>query len=210
MLAKKMTVFYKLSREQLSKQPHYAFGLRALKSVLVMADELKRSSAELPEDLVLMRALRDINMPNFVYEDVPLFQGLIADLFPGLKCERVTYSQFDKAVRDTITSMHNVIDEVQIDKVVQLYETTMTRHSTMVVGPTGGGNRLMNLPTKLYTLNPRDCSVIELYGFLDTTTRDWTDGLLSNIFREINKPTDKKNVVISCTMVMLMHYGLKI
>ena len=28
-------------------------------------------------------------------------------------------------------------------------------------------------------------------GVLDPATRDWTDGLLSNIFREINKPTDK-------------------
>lgn len=31
-------------------------------------------------------------------------------------------------------------------------------------------------------------SVAELYGVLDTDTRDWTDGLLSNIFREVNKP----------------------
>ena len=109
MLAKKMVVLYKLSREQLSKQYHYDFGLRALKSVLVMAGELKRNSAELPEvihfdlfflksslssskDIVLMRALRDMNMPKFVYEDVPLFQGLITDLFPGLKCERVYLS----------------------------------------------------------------------------------------------------------------------
>lgn len=46
--------------------------------------------------------------------------------------------------------------------------------------------------TKLYILNPKAVSVIELYGILDPTTRDWTDGVLSNIFREINKPTDKK------------------
>lgn len=40
-------------------------------------------------------------------------------------------------------------------------------------------------------LNPKDRSVIELYGILDPNTRDWTDGLLSSIFRLINKPTDK-------------------
>ena len=44
-----MTVLYKLAKEQLSKQYHYDFGLRALKSVLVMAGDLKRGSAEMPE-----------------------------------------------------------------------------------------------------------------------------------------------------------------
>lgn len=48
-MAKKMTVLYKLAKEQLSKQFHYDFGLRALKSVLVMAGELKRSAGELDE-----------------------------------------------------------------------------------------------------------------------------------------------------------------
>lgn len=57
-LAKKMSVLYKLAREQLSKQAHYDFGLRALKSVLVIAGELKRNSPEIDEDVVLMRALR--------------------------------------------------------------------------------------------------------------------------------------------------------
>ena len=84
MLAKKMTVLYKLAVEQLSKQYHYDFGLRALKSVLVMAGALKRESADVAEELVLMRALRDMNMPKFVFEDVPLFTGLITDLFPNM------------------------------------------------------------------------------------------------------------------------------
>lgn len=50
----------------------------------------------------------------------------------------------------------------------------------------------LGLTTKMYILNPKAVSVIELYGILDPSTRDWTDGVLSNIFREINKPTDKK------------------
>ena len=49
----------------------------------------------------------------------------------------------------------------------------------------------LGVPTKLYTMNAKACSVIELYGTLDPVTRDWTDGLLSNIFREVNKPTEK-------------------
>lgn len=65
----------------------------------------------------------------------------------------------------------------QVDKVVQLYETMMTRHTTMVVGPTGGGKSVvintlaqaqnkLSCQTKLYTINPKDRSVIELYGEL--------------------------------------------
>ncbi len=77
---------------------------------------------------------------------------------------------------------------------MQLYEVMMTRHTTMVVGQTGGGktviiNTLSRAQTKLgkkthlYTINPKAISVSELYGVLDKDTRDWTDGLLSNIFR---------------------------
>ncbi|XP_068162278.1 dynein axonemal heavy chain 10 [Antennarius striatus] len=201
-LAKKMTVLYKLAREQLSKQSHYDFGLRALKSVLVMAGELKRGSPELNEDVVLMRALRDMNLPKFVFEDVPLFLGLITDLFPGLDCPRVGYPDFGEAVTAVLTENKYLILPNQVDKVVQMYETMMTRHTTMIVGPTGGGKSVvistlcqaqtkMGLHTKLYPLNPKAMSVIELYGILDPDTRDWTDGILSNIFRETNKPTDK-------------------
>ncbi|KAL7391500.1 hypothetical protein ABVT39_010104 [Epinephelus coioides] len=203
MLAKKMTVLYKLAREQLSKQSHYDFGLRALKSVLVMAGELKRGSPDLSEDVVLMRALRDMNLPKFVFEDVPLFLGLISDLFPGLDCPRVRYPNFNDAVEEILQEKKYVILPNQVDKVVQMYETMMTRHTTMIVGPTGGGKSVvistlcqaqtkLGLHTKMYPLNPKAMSVIELYGVLDPDTRDWTDGILSNIFRDINKPTDKK------------------
>ncbi|XP_029296329.1 dynein heavy chain 10, axonemal [Cottoperca gobio] len=202
-LAKKMTILYKLARELLSKQSHYDFGLRALKSVLVMAGELKRGSPDISEDVVLMRALRDMNLPKFVFEDVPLFLGLIADLFPGLDCPRVRYPNFNDAVEEILQENKYVMLPNQVDKVVQVYETMMTRHTTMVVGPTGGGKSVvistlcqtqtkLGFQTKMYPLNPKAISVIELYGFLDPETRDWTDGILSNIFRDINRPTDKK------------------
>ena len=52
---------------------------------------------------MLMRALRDMNLPKFVFEDVPLFLGLIQDLFPGIDCPRVRYPNFNDAVEETLT-----------------------------------------------------------------------------------------------------------
>ena len=49
-----------------------------------------------------MRALRDMNLPKFVFEDVPLFLGLISDLFPGLDCPRVRYPDFNDAVESVL------------------------------------------------------------------------------------------------------------
>lgn len=72
-----MTVLYKLAEEQLSKQFHYDWGLRSLNAVLRMAGVMQRRSPELTESLVLMRVLRDMNFPKFVFDDVPLFLGLI-------------------------------------------------------------------------------------------------------------------------------------
>ena len=66
-LAKKMTVLYKLAQDQLSKQFHYDFALRALKSVLVMAGSLKRDTPEYSEELVLMCTSR--REFEFVFEE---------------------------------------------------------------------------------------------------------------------------------------------
>ena len=209
MLAKKMTVLYKLAKEQLSQQYHYDFGLRALKSVLVMAGSLKREYSELPEDHVLMRALRDMNAPKFVFEDVPLFQGLINDLFPGMKIDRVGYESMKEKIVGILEKGKYKHDEEecfenQVNKIIQLYETMLTRHTTMVVGPTGAGKSVIiktlgeglhqdtNIPTKIKTINAKSITIPELYGVLDPESRDWTDGLLSKIFRDMNEDIDPK------------------
>lgn len=61
-----------------------------------------------------MRALRDMNLPKFVFEDVPLFLGLIADLFPGLDCPRVRYPNFNDAVESVLVENNYVLLPQQV------------------------------------------------------------------------------------------------
>ena len=204
-LAKKMVVLYNLSKEQLSKQYHYDFGLRSMKTVLVMAGNLKRQYSDMPEEMVLLRILRDANMPKFVFEDVPLFIGLINDLFPGMKCPRVGYENLKMHIatdleKNGFKCNNQKVHNDQIDKVLQMYETQLVRHTTMIVGPTGGGKSLVlktlanaklqaeGTMTKTWVINPKAQSINELYGVMDNVTRDWTDGILSKIFRDLNQP----------------------
>jgi dynein heavy chain len=72
------------------------------------------------EALVLMRALRDMNLPKFVFEDVPLFLGLINDLFPGMDCPRVRYPtlndiiELDLKVRSYVLENYNFMHSIVI------------------------------------------------------------------------------------------------
>ncbi|UYV84102.1 hypothetical protein LAZ67_X001178 [Cordylochernes scorpioides] len=97
-LAKKITVFYNLSSQLLSQQFHYDFGLRSMKCVLMMAGDLKHDSPNLKEDMIIMRALRDMNLPKFVQQDVYLFTSLLSDLFPDTYVPRILHPELKAAI----------------------------------------------------------------------------------------------------------------
>eukprot|EP00304_Pavlova_gyrans_P012708 CAMPEP_0206041750 /NCGR_PEP_ID=MMETSP1466-20131121/6142_1 /ASSEMBLY_ACC=CAM_ASM_001126 /TAXON_ID=44452 /ORGANISM="Pavlova gyrans, Strain CCMP608" /LENGTH=4121 /DNA_ID=CAMNT_0053416453 /DNA_START=38 /DNA_END=12403 /DNA_ORIENTATION=- len=202
-LSQKMTQLYKLSSEQLSKQDHYDFGMRAVKSVLVMAGQLKRSNPELPENIVLIRALRDSNLPKFLHDDVPLFMSIIQDLFPGVEIPNVDYGRLQEAIEYEMAKAKLQAVPTYLAKIIQLFETMLVRHGVMVVGLTLTGktcchkmlaNALSQLKrdgdesphyevTHRYTLNPKSVTMGELYGSVNAMTQEWSDGLVPTLVR---------------------------
>ena len=103
-LAQKMVKMYKLCSEQLSQQDHYDYGMRQVKSVLVMAGGQKRANPDLHENISLIRAMLEANVPRFLADDLPLFDGIIGDLYPNLEIPAVDYGalQWHRGRRDLV------------------------------------------------------------------------------------------------------------
>jgi len=66
---------------------------------------LQRGDPGRPEEEVLMRALRDFNVPKIVTDDVPVFMGLIGDLFPALDVPRKRDQEFERTVKQAATDL---------------------------------------------------------------------------------------------------------
>lgn len=218
LLAQKMVQTYKLCSEQLSQQSHYDFGMRAVKSVLVMAGSLKRASPDQPENITLICALRDSNLPKFLKDDALLFNGIIGDLFPGVELPVAELGDLQEAIEHCMIKMNLQALPPLVNKCVQLYETMKVRWGVMLVGLTGSGKTstlrtLKDALTKLFddgvinpdykkvnmiTMNPKSISSDELYGCVNPTTMEWKDGLLGLAVRSVVSVTNEEHQWITC------------
>jgi dynein heavy chain len=212
-LSRKMCKLYILCSEQLSQQPHYDYGLRAVKSVLVMAGGLKRSNPNLEEDLVLIRALRDSNVPKFLADDLPLFAAIVQDLFPGVEIPNNDYGELQVALEEEIVKAGLQKVPKFMGKVIQMFDIFNIRFGATLVGPAGTGKTtcyhilaalMSNLRAKgssnpefqkvrYQVLNPKCITMGELYGEFNPMTQEWHDGLASSIMREfVAEESDEK------------------
>jgi dynein heavy chain len=197
-LAKKFMILYRLSEALLSPQKHYDWKLRAVKTTLNVAGGMLRDDRESTEDKVLLRALRDFNLGKLVADDVQIFLGMIDDLFPKTR-ELVVRSRevaFEEKISEAAQAMNLQAGEIFILKASQLREILVVRWSVFLIGPAGCGKseliRVLSKAENLYgekstinVLNPKSVTRNELYGYIHPATREWKDGLLSQIFRDL-------------------------
>ncbi|KAJ5952209.1 Dynein heavy chain domain-2 [Penicillium vulpinum] len=207
-LSKQTVPFFDHCASRLSKQAHYDFGLRALKSVLVSSGGLKRArladtDGELgPENIIepqiIVQSLRETIAPKLIREDVEIMLDIQVEDFPGVDYVPANFEKLTQAIRDIATKEQHLVDsEMWITKALQLYQIQCIHHGVMMVGKSGAGKstawkillqamqRIEGVEGVSHIIDSKVMSKESLYGNLDSTTREWTDGLFTGILRKI-------------------------
>ncbi|XP_015119188.1 cytoplasmic dynein 2 heavy chain 1 [Diachasma alloeum] len=178
-----------ISEKLLSKQPHYDWGLRALRSVL---DAVSPSGTQ-TESERLLEAIRAAILPKLTEEDTDRFLELLKDVFPRTSASEVSDSEVKRELRkvlEEICQTRSIQGEVA-SRCEQLYDQLKNRTGVAIVGPPGCGKTLVRNvlgealgrsgdTVKQILIFPGAIPKTRLLGKVDPQTREWKEGLLSS------------------------------
>ncbi|KAG2385509.1 hypothetical protein C9374_003324 [Naegleria lovaniensis] len=204
-LGTKIVSVFQLSKQLLSTQQHYDWGLRSLKTILNIGGSQIRQARKHTENIskeaeaqIVIKALRVNTLSKLTHKDAVLFNGIIKDVFPGIDSPDISYIELEKSIKDVMNEMGLVPIPNMIKKIVQFYEACKQRMGVVLVGPSGSGKSViwhvlsealkkMNQKMKTYVVNPKAMPRHQLLGHMDMDTREWFDGIITANSRNILK-----------------------
>ncbi|ESL11724.1 dynein heavy chain [Trypanosoma rangeli SC58] len=223
-LAKRTVEIFKLAAGLLSHQQHYDWGLRAMKSVMRLGGSLihqylmDRVGGKLrptPEEVlekeceILIKSLRVNTLSKLTFDDVILFNNLIADVFPGVPIKEIDYADLHPAIVESVKELKLQLVDSQVQKILQLYEALKQRMGVVLVGPGGSGKstllrvlrralQRLGVSVPMYVMNPKAMPRTQLLGHMDNDTREWFDGVLTEAAKKVVKEENDVRSWIVC------------
>jgi dynein heavy chain 2 len=216
-LASKIVSLFKLSKQLLSPQQHYDWGLRALKAVLnsggrlIQAYKSQGSVESQLEYEILIKAIRVNTLSKLTYADTMKFLSLINDVFPGIKSDDISGGELEQAIKEVMREKPFCLQEdpAQVKKMIQLKESLDQRMGCVIVGPSGCGKSSLwqvlkqaiikcGQPVVTYVMNPKAMERVRLLGHMDADTTEWTDGVLTDAARKVVKESSEVRSWIIC------------
>jgi len=126
---------------------------------------------------------------------MPIFKQVLEEAFPGSEVAKMDDVRARKEIIAICEDRGLVPAETFIQKILQLKQVIEMRHGVMVVGLSGKSaairvllkvlEKLDGKKGELYVIDPKAMSKDRLYGTLDGTTLEWTDGVFTSLLRRI-------------------------
>lgn len=159
-IAARIVELFDLCGKMLSAQRHYDWGLRELKTVLLVCGEGLRaqlagmSAATLNEHSnashsptaigndemrIVVHCLRSSTMSKLAQQDVERFEMLLLNVFPEIGASEAPLTPLRQALTAAFGPLGLSANDKQIEKALQLHEQLQKRMGVVLVGPPGCG-----------------------------------------------------------------------
>lgn len=209
-LSRKLIAIFSLSDFFLSRQRHYDWGLRSIKSVLNLAGFLHKLRIMSSENDLILEALNSSILSKLTVPDTVKFKAVLKNIFPSSQnyvCSDEKL-KFESILKEVYTDMGLVYTFKQSERVLQLYEACNQRTGISIVGNASTGKStiislLFKSCEKLgiccfkVTLNPKCVDRDVLLGSMDADTREWNDGIVTKAARDASEaPTDSRTFIV--------------
>ncbi|MES1911191.1 MAG: hypothetical protein MHM6MM_003668 [Cercozoa sp. M6MM] len=216
-IAKKLCLMFKVFKQLLSKQKCYDFGLRSLKAIVQTAGHFMRQKASSAmSDLevqvsCIRKALDLVVSPKLAQGDDLLFKKLRQSMWStsSNNAEPVVPKVFREQYTDVALRLSCDVIQSQVVSTFHILRSLQHRIGVVVMGPSLSGKstclrlavsllRHLGETVHLTTVNPKAFERRVLLGYMDSDTRQWKDGIVTQFARQAaeSRKEDTRHIIV--------------